>query len=330
MLIAFCVCNYKTFRREAELLMTTRPNDRAMLQNTRRVVMPGLRRLLLSSAIYGANGSGKTNFISALSDMRGAVIGAHEPSPKVLELSKPFSHDASTLGAPSLFEIIVLIDGVRYQYGLEVAHDRVESEWLIVCRKKQSQRWFVRTVDPETGDDSVLCDHDLSGYAWLLKDLCTRSSLALSVLANEGVDEVLSLYNWIENLLVVRNGGEGLLSGDDVLTHAPLLRDIIHGGKTLIVDDIDKGLHMVALRHIVRAFHDPELNRNGAQIIFSTHNGFAIDDALMRQDQIWFVEKGVDKVSCLVPLSDFKLFNVFPALKDGDFPSGSQTFLADT
>ena len=25
-----------------------------------------------------------------------------------------------------------------------------------------------------------------------------------------------------------------------------------------------------------------------------------------------------------------RLLNVFPALKDGDFPSGSQTFLADT
>jgi len=84
----------------------------------------------------------------------------------------------------------------------------------------------------------------------------------------------------------------------------PLL-DIIRNGKTLVIDELDRSLHPLLVRQIVRTFQDPELNRAGAQIIFSTHDTTLLDNELLRRDQIWLAEKQADQSSELIPLSDF-------------------------
>jgi AAA15 family ATPase/GTPase len=52
-------------------------------------------------------------------------------------------------------------------------------------------------------------------------------------------------------------------------------------------------------------FHNPELNANGTQLIFSTHDTSLLDNDLFRRDQVWFVEKSADQASSLYLLSDF-------------------------
>jgi AAA15 family ATPase/GTPase len=52
-------------------------------------------------------------------------------------------------------------------------------------------------------------------------------------------------------------------------------------------------------------FHSPELNRNGAQLIFTTHDTSLLDKDLFRRDQVWFVEKDRTQATRLYPLTDF-------------------------
>jgi AAA15 family ATPase/GTPase len=52
-------------------------------------------------------------------------------------------------------------------------------------------------------------------------------------------------------------------------------------------------------------FHQPELNPNGAQLFFTTHDSSLLDRTLFRRDQIWFTEKDNDQATRLYPLSDF-------------------------
>jgi AAA15 family ATPase/GTPase len=76
-------------------------------------------------------------------------------------------------------------------------------------------------------------------------------------------------------------------------------------GQTLIVDELETSLHPLLVIHLVRMFHDPKLNRHGAQLIFSTHNTSFLDADLFRRDQIWFVDKNRDQSTVLQPLIDF-------------------------
>jgi hypothetical protein len=84
----------------------------------------------------------------------------------------------------------------------------------------------------------------------------------------------------------------------------PLL-DILAKGRLLIIDEIDRSLHPLLVRRIIESFQNPELNRHGAQLIFSTHDTSLLDTTLLRRDQIWFAEKDASQRASLVPLSDF-------------------------
>ena len=85
---------------------------------------------------------------------------------------------------------------------------------------------------------------------------------------------------------------------------APVL-DVLKEGRTLVVDELDDSLHTLLVRRLISMFHDPVLNRNKAQLIFSTHDTSLLDRTLFRRDQIWFTEKDEDQGTRLYPLTDF-------------------------
>ena len=85
---------------------------------------------------------------------------------------------------------------------------------------------------------------------------------------------------------------------------APVL-DVLKHGRLLIIDELDSSLHPLLVRRLVRMFHQRELNANGAQLFFTTHDSSLLDRTLFRRDQIWFTEKDNDQATRLYPLSDF-------------------------
>lgn len=85
---------------------------------------------------------------------------------------------------------------------------------------------------------------------------------------------------------------------------APVL-DCLRDGRVLVVDELDSSLHTLLVRRLVTMFQTPELNPNGAQLIFSTHDTSLLDHTLFRRDQIWFTEKDADQATRLYPLTDF-------------------------
>jgi uncharacterized protein len=85
---------------------------------------------------------------------------------------------------------------------------------------------------------------------------------------------------------------------------APVL-DCLREGRVLVVDELDSSLHTLLVRRLITLFHTPELNLNGAQLIFSTHDTSLLDHTLFRRDQIWFTEKDADQATRLYPLTDF-------------------------
>lgn len=84
----------------------------------------------------------------------------------------------------------------------------------------------------------------------------------------------------------------------------PMLLSTMKRGATLIVDELDASIHPMAIMSIINVFHNDEVNKNGAQLIFNTHNPIFLNKNLLRRDEIKFVEKE-NQESILYSLSDF-------------------------
>jgi AAA15 family ATPase/GTPase len=81
--------------------------------------------------------------------------------------------------------------------------------------------------------------------------------------------------------------------------------DILENGRVLVVDELDRSLHPLLVRQIIKAFQDPKLNCHGAQLIFSTHDTSQLSSGILRRDQVWLTEKLRDQSSELVALTTF-------------------------
>jgi uncharacterized protein len=81
---------------------------------------------------------------------------------------------------------------------------------------------------------------------------------------------------------------------------------VLKSGKVLVIDELEASLHSTLCRFLINLFHNKKINRDGAQLIFSTHDTSLLDNDLFRRDQIWFMEKDKNNASKLYPLTDFK------------------------
>lgn len=76
-------------------------------------------------------------------------------------------------------------------------------------------------------------------------------------------------------------------------------------GVVAVVDELDRSLHTKATLEFIDAFFKNSAG-NPAQLIATTHDGAILNLDLLRQDEIWFVERGEGNASSLYPLSKFK------------------------
>lgn len=66
---------------------------------------------------------------------------------------QPFKLIEQPINQPIEFEVTLIKDGIRYQYGFAVTEYQFVKEHLIVYRANKAQRWFVRHFNPATRKD---------------------------------------------------------------------------------------------------------------------------------------------------------------------------------
>jgi hypothetical protein len=76
------------------------------------------------------------------------------------------------------------------------------------------------------------------------------------------------------------------------------------GGLVIHIDELDRKLHPLITRHLLRLVHNSE---KPAQLIFTTHDCTLLDADLLRRDQIWFTEKDEAGATHLYSLWDYKV-----------------------
>jgi AAA15 family ATPase/GTPase len=408
MLVEFSVENYRSIQEKQTLSMVAADNETMLDSNTFPVPDNDDLRLVTSAAIYGPNASGKSNLLKAIQVLKNLVIKSASRMQIGDKLPvEPFKLNSETAKKPSSFEVIFILDDIRYEYGVSLNRERVFEEWLIAYRNEVQENWFSREYlpdnpkfEPNEGykwsfgkglkgekkriqrfvrSNSLFISHaaqnnhpqlkevfdffqdeinmisltegQLREFDFTIKmceenhnfreqivNLLSEADIGISDIRfeSEPMDDNIKLVvqNLFSEEFEVRKNANNLLEIDfmNVITiHkmndsnseieleiedesagtkrlfyiAGYLLWVLEYGKVLIIDEIDRSLHPVLSKALIKMFNNPEINKNNAQLIFTTHDTTLLDDETFRPDQIWFTEKD-NSMTKLYSLFDFR------------------------
>jgi uncharacterized protein len=167
-------------------------------------------RLLRCAAIYGANASGKSNFVQGLMLCRRLILHGTR-SNKKLSIQQ-FRLDPSSTDAPSQFEFELLFSGTLYSYGFRFNSDTILEEWLFRTPSEGSEELlFERRFDEKTPEKTVFefgsaLSDDASRRQFLgfVGEGTRRNQLFLSEATERNVAELEFLLDWFrEGLRII-------------------------------------------------------------------------------------------------------------------------------
>ena len=99
----------------------------------------------------------------------------------------------------------------------------------------------------------------------------------------------------------------------------PFIATSLIEGNVLVIDELDAKIHPILLKHIINMFTDLSVNKNNAQLIFTSHDLSTMNSEVFRRDEIWFVAKGNAENSELYSLVEFKNDKGESVRKDAKF-----------
>jgi len=198
MLVEFRVENFRSFRDEQILSLVASSDKRTLNKNCTAI---DKLRLLKTMGIYGANASGKSNFIKAIELMKDLVEdSAGFKTDKELPVT-PFLLNGKSENEPSIFEVTFFHNEIRYQYGFAATRKRFQEEWLIAYPKGVGQAWYERTFNERKGTYDWKYSTFLKGDKVKLAEKTRENALFLSVGTQWNNEQLTTVYKWFEDNL---------------------------------------------------------------------------------------------------------------------------------
>lgn len=153
-------------------------------------------KVLKSAVIYGANGSGKSNFISAIALMKYLVTNSINYQPGTGLNNSP--HKLSGMSSQSSYSVQFVKDGIRYAYGFSIQQMLIKDEYLYFFPKGRQAKIFDREgLNFEVGSK-------FKGKFANCKDVLKPNRLLLSCAANfTSIKEIEDAYRFFSEELVV-------------------------------------------------------------------------------------------------------------------------------
>jgi hypothetical protein len=68
----------------------------------------------------------------------------------------------------------------------------------------------------------------------------------------------------------------------------PVILLALREGRLVIIDELDAKLHPKLLKYVISLFKNREINRKGAQLLFTSHDMYTLKSTVFRRDEIWF------------------------------------------
>lgn len=201
MLLNFRITNFRSINKMVELSMI--PSDFKNPANRIIKTNPNATKNkdhygLTSAAIYGANASGKSNIVKALSDFVDFVNKSTDNKPNdSINLYNPFKLNDKSLGKPSCFSIDILIENILYIYSIEVFNQAVVKESLLFFPKGVQVKVF------ERNGQEFIKGNGYEGIFETIKQRTTENQLFLGKAALENVEIVKKVYQNITLIFIL-------------------------------------------------------------------------------------------------------------------------------
>ena len=199
MLLAFRAENVRSFRDALELsLLAT-----ALAEKDVPHAVPwreGGRpiQVLPAAGVFGANASGKSNLLRAMSDMRRHVLYSfsHGDAERGMP-RRAFRLNSARADSPSRFEVDLVLHGIRHEYGFVIDDTRVLEEWAYRYPRGKATLLFRRE-----GADVTLGERNRAKGRAVI-EILRPNSLLLSAAAAANHPDLVPLRRWFaDNLLL--------------------------------------------------------------------------------------------------------------------------------
>ncbi len=199
MLIDFKFKNFLSYKNENKLLMSSVKSYKEHLDDNLVDLNENIN-LMKSVAVYGSNGGGKSNFISAFGFMEDLVHNSFANSLKKKEDKKRndfyFKLSQETENKPSFFEISFFEQGVFYRYGFEILGEIIVKEWLY--RKINTETLLFSRLNSK-----FEINHKSFKEGNKYKSQVNKNVLFLSYLAQNNAQISKQVFNWFENANII-------------------------------------------------------------------------------------------------------------------------------
>lgn len=198
MLIRFTVENFLSFRDQVEFssVASTERQHRERIAFNEHYAL----RLLPVAAMYGANASGKSNFVRAL-DFAKQMITRGRSTDQTFPV-EPFRLAEECAQKPAVFRFEILADdGICYEYGFQLIREKVVEEHLYELTKTAHRMLFSRgdAVDI-SGMKGKLSAEDLQFLEFTARGT-RQNQLFLTESVERNIDHFESVYRWFRNVL---------------------------------------------------------------------------------------------------------------------------------
>lgn len=201
MIVEIKIANYRSINAEQTLSFVA---ERGTRHPDNVVQRPGYK-LLKAVGLFGANASGKSNFVQAIGEMREFVQGSatkmNDGAPIVC--AQPFRLDAESREKPSRFEVTFVTEGVQYVYGFAATRKRVHEEWLSATPengRKELMR-INRSLESKPKGFKYTGNGLPESVFDLLVSRTRDNALFLSTAARENVQELLPAFRYFNGLI---------------------------------------------------------------------------------------------------------------------------------
>lgn len=197
MLIQFKVKNFLSFEDEQEFSLHAGKGRNF----NNRTYKDNYNKILKFASLFGANGSGKSNFVKAIAFSKDYIVFGNNRAiiPKYYKLNSKCKEQ------PSLFEYKFIINKKIYTFGFEVilSKNTVESEWLVHNATKNSKliyRYLRNNNEFIIGD--YFKSNDLKAKLKLFADAIFSSKNELFI---KDINKYNNIFEEHEEALVLKN-----------------------------------------------------------------------------------------------------------------------------
>ena len=192
MLLEFACSNHKSIR--SEVVFSAVAGTDTTYEDKIKVIDG--TRVLKSAVVYGANGSGKSNFIDAISFVKNLVMGSilNPPGQGIRQIP----HKLDGFDKDSTYRIQFITNDVRYVFGFTLKNMVVVDEYLYCFPNGRQTKVFERSSEMFTAGSKF------RGRFNTCKDVLKPDRLLVSCAANfSSVEEVVAAYKFFSDELVI-------------------------------------------------------------------------------------------------------------------------------